>query len=99
MTSMALGHESTEGPRSTGAADPTSTADTTAAAHPTAPADPDRHRVGRRYRIVRNAAAGSKGGIPTNACTPEELCSLAERHGLGQDIAEPGSEDEARADF
>ena len=50
----------------------------------------------RRYRIIRNPMAGAKGGIPTNACTPEELCDLAERHGLGADIVEPGSEEAAR---
>jgi diacylglycerol kinase (ATP) len=54
-------------------------------------------KVSRRYRIIRNAAAGAKGGISTNACTPEELCDLAERHGLGQDIVEPADEDAARA--
>ncbi len=47
----------------------------------------------RRYRIVRNPTAGSKGGITTNACTPEDLCALAERHGLGDDVLEPGSEE------
>lgn len=46
----------------------------------------------RRYRIIRNAAAGAKGGISTNGCTPDELCALAERHGLGQDIVEPADE-------
>jgi diacylglycerol kinase (ATP) len=53
-------------------------------------------RTDRRYRIVRNPAAGSKGGIPTNACTPEQLCDLAARHGLGGDIVEPRSEEAAR---
>ncbi len=51
----------------------------------------------RRYRIIRNPAAGSKGGISTNSCTSDELCSLAERHGLGQDIVEPPDEAAARA--
>lgn len=51
----------------------------------------------RRYRIIRNPAAGAKGGISTNGCTPEELCALAERHGLGQDIVEPADEEAARA--
>ena len=87
----------TDAPDPTGAPDQTGAADPTSTADPTGVRDSDRPRVARRYRIVRNAAAGSKGGIPTNACTPEELCALAERHGLGQDIAEPGSEDEARA--
>lgn len=51
----------------------------------------------RRYRIIRNPAAGTKGGISTNACTADELCSLADRHGLGQDIVEPPDEDAAHA--
>ena len=51
----------------------------------------------RRYRIIRNPAAGSKGGISTNSCTSDELCALAERHGLGQDIVEPPDEAAARA--
>ena len=51
----------------------------------------------RRYRIIRNPGAGAKGGISTNGCTPEELCDLAERHGLGQDIVESVDEDAAHA--
>jgi diacylglycerol kinase (ATP) len=51
----------------------------------------------RRYRIVRNPAAGAKGGISTNTCTRGELCALAERHGLGQDIVEPADEAAAHA--
>lgn len=51
--------------------------------------------AGRRYRIIRNPGAGAKGGISTNSCSPQELCELAERHGLGQDIVE--SIDEAAA--
>ena len=31
----------------------------------------------RRYRIIRNPAAGSKGGMSTNSCTADELCALA----------------------
>ena len=61
--------------------------------------EPTRHgRPGepRRYRIIRNPMAGAKGGISTNACTSEELCDLAERHGLGSDVVEPGSEQEAK---
>jgi diacylglycerol kinase (ATP) len=54
-------------------------------------------RVARRYRIIRNPAAGTKGGVSTNSCTADELCSLAERHGLGQDIVEPPNEEAARA--
>jgi len=51
----------------------------------------------RRYRIIRNPSAGTKGGIPTNRCTSDELCSLAERHGLGQDVVEPPDEAATRA--
>ena len=62
-----------------------------------APADGRAPGAGRRYRIIRNPTAGSKGGISTNSCTADELCSLAERHGLGQDIVEPPDEAAARA--
>jgi diacylglycerol kinase (ATP) len=62
----------------------------------TAGADPARPAT-RRYRVLRNRAAGSKGGISTNSCTPEELLDLLERNGLGSDVVETGSEDEARA--
>jgi diacylglycerol kinase (ATP) len=50
----------------------------------------------RRYRIVRNPAAGAKGGITTNGCTPEELCELAARFDLGDDIVESADEGAAR---
>jgi diacylglycerol kinase (ATP) len=62
-----------------------------------AQAGPGPAQAARRYRIVRNQAAGSKGGISTNTCTPEELCALAERHGLGDDIVEPENEAAAKA--
>ena len=52
---------------------------------------------GRRYRVIRNASAGSKGAISTNSCTPEQLCALLAERGLGDDIHETASEDEARA--
>lgn len=51
----------------------------------------------RRYRIIRNPTAGTKGGISTNACSADDLCALAERHGLGQEIVEPADEDAAGA--
>jgi diacylglycerol kinase (ATP) len=53
--------------------------------------------AGRRVRVIRNQAAGSKGGISTNSCTLEELLALLERHGLGSDVIETADEDEARA--
>ncbi len=52
--------------------------------------------AGRRYRVVRNQSAGSKGGISTNSFTPEEMLALLERHGLGSDVVETCDEDEAR---
>jgi len=52
---------------------------------------------GRRYRVIRNANAGSKGAISTNSCTPEQLCELLAERGLGDDIIETATEDEARA--
>jgi diacylglycerol kinase (ATP) len=52
--------------------------------------------VARRYLVLRNPKAGSKGGIPTNPCSGEELSALARRHGLGGDVVEPADEVEAR---
>lgn len=46
----------------------------------------------RRYRILRNPNAGTKGGISTSSCSADELCDLAGRHGLGDDIVEPADE-------
>ncbi len=54
-------------------------------------------RAARRYRIVRNPAAGAKGGISTNASTAEELSAITLRNDLGQDIVEPADEGSARA--
>ena len=50
----------------------------------------------RRYRVIRNPAAGAKKGIATNAVAAEELLALLERHGLGSDVIETASEDETR---
>ena len=52
--------------------------------------------IARRYLVLRNPKAGSKGGIPTNQCSGEELSALARRHGLGDDVVEPADEAEAR---
>lgn len=52
--------------------------------------------VARRYLVLRNAKAGSKGAIPTNHCSAEELSALVQRHGLGGDVVEPADEAEAR---
>lgn len=54
-------------------------------------------KAARRYRVIRNAAAGAKGGIPTNTCTPDELLALLARHGLGHDVVETSTEEDARA--
>jgi len=50
----------------------------------------------RRVRVIWNQGAGSKGGIPTNGCTRDELVDLMARHGLGDDIVESTSEEETR---
>jgi diacylglycerol kinase (ATP) len=50
----------------------------------------------RRIRVIWNAGAGSKGGIPTNSATQDELRDLLTRHGLGDDIVEVTSEEETR---
>ena len=52
--------------------------------------------IARRYLVLRTPKAGSKGGIPTNQCSGEELSALARRHGLGDDVVEPADEAEAR---
>lgn len=88
MTALSTGARSTGGAGSGG--DPTPADGHAPSAEP--PSD-----AVRRYRIIRNPAAGTKGGISTNTCTADELCSLAERHGLGQDIVEPADEDATRA--
>ena len=53
-------------------------------------------RGDRRYRVIRNVSAGTKGGIPTNACSSDELIDLLDRHSLGRDVIETASPDEAR---
>jgi diacylglycerol kinase (ATP) len=49
----------------------------------------------RRIRVVWNPTAGRKGGIPTNRSSREMLLELLRRHGLGDELIEPGSEQEA----
>jgi diacylglycerol kinase (ATP) len=51
----------------------------------------------RRYRVIRNNAAGSKGGIPVTGCSPEELRAVLAKHGLGDDVIETADEAEATA--
>lgn len=49
----------------------------------------------RRIRVLWNPSAGRKGGIPTNHSSREMLLDLMSRHGLGDELVEPGSEQEA----
>jgi diacylglycerol kinase (ATP) len=51
----------------------------------------------RRIRVIRNHAAGSKGGIPITDCSPEELRAALARHGLGDDVIESANEEDATA--
>ena len=52
-------------------------------------------REGRRIRVVWNPTSGRKGGIPTNRASREMLLELMARHGLGEELVETGSEEEA----
>ena len=49
----------------------------------------------RRIRVVWNPMAGRKAGVPTNRASREMLLELMARHGLGEDLVETGSEEEA----
>lgn len=49
----------------------------------------------RRIRVLWNPAAGSKGGLPTNQASRETLLELMDRHGLGQELRETKSENDA----
>lgn len=49
----------------------------------------------RRFRVLWNPASGRKGGLPTNSASRETLTELMARHGLGDELVETGSEDEA----
>lgn len=51
----------------------------------------------RRIRVLWNANAGSKGGIPTNSTSEEQLRDLMRDHGLGNELVPTSSEDNARA--
>ena len=55
-----------------------------------------RHQgTGRRVRVVWNPTSGRKGGVPTNRASRELLLELMARHGLGDELVETGSEEEA----
>ncbi len=56
-------------------------------------ARPERDK--RRIRVLWNPASGRKGGLPTNRASRETLIELMARHGLGDELRETGSEDEA----
>jgi diacylglycerol kinase (ATP) len=49
----------------------------------------------RRIRVLWNPTSGRKGGIPTNRASRTMLLELLPRHGLGDELVEPGSEQEA----
>ena len=53
--------------------------------------------VERRVRVLWNPTSGRKGGIPTNHASRAMLLDLLARHGLGDELLEPGSESEAAA--
>ena len=50
----------------------------------------------RRARVIWNANAGAKGGIPTNPVGEEQLREVLRGHGLGDALVAPSSEAEAR---
>jgi diacylglycerol kinase (ATP) len=49
----------------------------------------------RRIRVLWNPTAGRKGGVPTNRSSRTMLLELMSRHDLGDELIEPGSEQEA----
>ena len=49
----------------------------------------------RRIRVLWNPNSGRKGGPLTNRASRTMLLDLLSRHGLGDELLEPGSEEEA----
>ncbi len=49
-------------------------------------------------RVIWNPSAGSKAGIPTNSIDESALRELLARHGLGDDLRAPDSEEAAKAE-
>jgi diacylglycerol kinase (ATP) len=49
----------------------------------------------RRIRVLWNPTSGRKGGLPTNRASRGMLLELLPRYGLGDELIEPGSEQEA----
>jgi diacylglycerol kinase (ATP) len=70
---------------------------TAAAAGPADAAGAADAPTGRRIRVIWNVSAGSKAGVSTNSTTAEQMRDLMSRHGLGGDLVESTSEEEARA--
>lgn len=54
---------------------------------------PGRHE--RRIRVLWNPASGRKGGLPTNRASRDTLLELMARHGLGDELRETASEEDA----
>jgi diacylglycerol kinase (ATP) len=50
-----------------------------------------------RIRVIWNAAAGSKGGIPTNSIDEERLRELMTRARLGDELVSPTTAEESKA--
>ena len=51
----------------------------------------------RRIRVICNPHAGYKAGLSVNTATPEAVRELMGRHGLGDELVLPPSEDETAA--
>jgi diacylglycerol kinase (ATP) len=49
----------------------------------------------RRIRVVVNPQAGSKAGLPTNRAGPDQIREAMGRHGLGDELVETQSEEDA----
>jgi diacylglycerol kinase (ATP) len=52
-------------------------------------------RETRRIRVICNPTAGAKGGLPTNRGGPEEVREAMSRYGLGEELVESSSEEDA----
>lgn len=57
--------------------------------------DPGLGPAGRRILVLWNPNSGRKGGVPTNQASREMLLDLMDRHGLGEELRETRSEDDA----
>jgi YegS/Rv2252/BmrU family lipid kinase len=52
----------------------------------------------RRIRVIWNASAGSKGGLPTNTADEVRVRALMARAGLGDELVATATADDARAE-